>query len=94
MTTAARKSARFASVFAAAMLCFGLVMRFVEPLSDSIVFKCFAGLTVPAYLLAGIVSGNVHGGPEAPYWFFVALEWFAIGFLSHRVLQARNTEGP
>jgi len=59
---------RFAILFAAVMLTLGLVLRFVDSLSNSIFSACFGALTFPAYILAAALTGNLHGGPEITYW--------------------------
>src|SRR5215472_520282 len=91
---------RFILLFAA---CFGVAVTLLawllnspdSPLqTSSSVVKTAVGLIhlIP-FILASIISGNVHGGSDAAYFIFVWAQWFIVGFvlaLLFRILRGRS----
>lgn len=87
-----RSSGLYVAAFASGMLCLGSGIRFFDPSTYSILSKCYGALTIPAYLLGILVSHNVHGGSEIPYWGFAGLEWLLLGLLVRNIARAARKQ--
>lgn len=77
----------FSGVFFAAMLgFFWLVAGEASPFHHYFLYhvdlpNIWMGLNFPAFIVATLVSGNVHNPSDWVFWPSFTIQWLAIGFL-------------